>query len=385
MLARVEQWFAASESNAAGRLGLYRILYGLWFAWLLTSIDLEALAARPAPPPAPVGIIRILELTGLMQHPGALSYGLALGMGIGVTLLTFGLATRLSTLMVVVCSSILFAWDSSFGKVVDKYVLLGSLVPLWMLFSRWGETYSLDTLIRKRRGRSTPSASESGWEFSWPLRAVLVFIAVLYFSSGYTKAVEGSWLHNPYVLLDKISDNLNHASVGRLSPIEMVLYLLTVRAPALFVVGQYLALAFELSFPLALFRQDLRTIVFSAAAAFHTLTAIILGIGFAPMIIVLAIAVDWQALYERFRPLAGSRGNGPTRPLVLGLIGLAVALSLGFGWLLTSHSSTNALFGFLPRQDAVWYLATPFAALAGLRAARSLYTDIRQKFIVSPA
>jgi hypothetical protein len=67
------------------------------------------------------------------------------------------------------------------------------------------------------------------------------------------------------------------------------------------------------------------------------------------------------------------------------LIGLALALSLGFGWLLTSHSATTALFGFLPRQDGVWYLATPFAALAGLRAARSLTTDIRKKFFVSPA
>ena len=72
MLRKIEVWFAGDESHAAGRLGLYRILFGIWYVWLLMSVDLQGLAARPAPPPLPIGMIRILASLGWMRTPGFL-------------------------------------------------------------------------------------------------------------------------------------------------------------------------------------------------------------------------------------------------------------------------------------------------------------------------
>src|SRR5690606_24366967 len=134
---RAENWFAAPEPNAAGRMGLYRILYGIWFLWLLAEIDFQSFAMRPSPPPNPVGIIKLLVTTPAFHDFQAVLFWVAFVLSASLVTLTFGLLTRLSTALVFIGSAILFSWDSSFGKVIDKYVLLGNLIPFWMLFSRW--------------------------------------------------------------------------------------------------------------------------------------------------------------------------------------------------------------------------------------------------------
>jgi hypothetical protein len=371
LLGRLEGWFAAPEVNAAGRMGLYRILYGLWFLWLFAGIDFGGLAARPYPPPKPVGVMALLTALPVTVQPAEFARLLAFLLGGGLVLLTFGLATRSTTGLVLVCSALLFAWDSSSGKVIDKYVLLGTIVPFWMFFSRWGETYSLDALIRKARGLPTPSPSEPSWEFIWPQRAVVIFTVVLYFSAGYMKTVEGTWLDNPYVVLDKLTDTLVIAWASKPANFNSFLYPLVLRAPAVFIVGQSMALAFELGVPLALINRHFLVLVFSGAVLFHTLTLLSLGIGFAPMVIVLAIIVDWQAVWGRLR-LTGLPLNRPSTVAVVGPVCFALTLAGLVGSVALSPSLASSLRAVVPDQKFVWLLAAPFAALSVWRSARHI-------------
>lgn len=376
LLERVENWFSAPEVNAAGRMGLYRILYGLWFLWLLASINFSGLAARPYPPPKPVGLMTLFTALPIPVQPTDLSRLLACLLGIGLVLLIFGLATRYTTGLVLICSALLFAWDSSYGKVIDKYALLGTIVPFWMFFSRWGETYSLDALIRRARGVPTPLPSESSWEYIWPQRAVVIFTVILYFSAGYMKTVEGTWLYNPYVVLDKLTDNLAVTWATKPANFNNFLYQAVLIAPAFLIIGQYVALLFELGAPAALINRDFLVLVFSSAALFHTMTILILGIGFAPMIIVLAIIVDWQAVLDRLRQ-SSHYSLQPSTPVVIGLVGLTLILAGLAGGLAFSPSLASSLRAVMPDQKSVWFLVAPFAVWSGWRSARNILNTWR--------
>lgn len=371
-ISRAENWFAAPEPNAAGRMGLYRILYGIWFLWLLTEIDFQSFAMRPSPPPNPVGIIKLLVTTPAFHDFQAVLFWVAFVLSASLVTLTFGLLTRLSTALVFIGSAILFSWDSSFGKVIDKYVLLGNLIPFWMLFSRWGETYSVDSLIRRASGLPVTQPSDCSWRHIWPMRAIMISIVLFYFSAGYMKLVPGTWLHNPYVVLDKLTGNLIEAwTLGRVTYWDEVLYGLVVHVPFVFITGQYLALAFECLFPLAIFHRTLRTLMFSMAALFHTMTIVILGIGFAPMIIALAIIVDWQAIHVKYRPFRFVRPvTSKTGLTIMIALILVLAYLLGAANAFSDHYQTA--LNFLPNQKYVWFAVFPFAFRAFYRSVKRL-------------
>ncbi len=272
-----------------------------------------------------------------------------------------------------------FAWDSSFGKVIDKYVLLGSFIPCLMIFSRWGDTHSLNSLIAQLRGRPVVNLADRQWAYGWVIRAVILFTAVLYFSAGFTKVFEGTWLYNPHVLLDKVLGNLGLASIGVPSLMDKILFQLTRRLPLVFVLGQYLVLAFELSFPIALVNQDLRTGVYSATALFHTSALVTLSIGFAPMIVVLGIVVDWQAHLERWAPKWLHRLIHPSWGWAAALGGLVAVLSGMSVWLLTAHARAATWLDFVPNQERVWFAVAPFALLAGAKSALRVIWAMQSK------
>jgi len=367
----IEKWFSAPEQNAAGRMGLYRILFCIWYIWLLTEIDFNAFAMRPSVATDPVGMISLLNDLSLLNETGFSLYWVSLILIASLITLMFGLLTRVSTALVLICGALLFAWDSSFGKVIDKYVLLGSIIPFWMLFSRWGETYSMDAWIRRAVGLPVTKPDNASWLYIWPMRAVLVSISIFYFSAGYMK-ITGTWLHNPYVVMDKLMGNLIESwVVGGASRWDEILYSMLVHAPFILIIGQYISLAFECLFPVALINRDSRILMCSMAALFHTLTILLLGIGFAPMIIALAIIVDWQKIYERIWPFQQAR-RAPSKTGLVLLTIVIIVTACAAGHALASGNIDRAWFKLLPNQKIVWFWVAPFAAFALFRSAGNI-------------
>jgi len=373
----IENWFGAPERNAAGRMGLYRILFCAWYIWLLAEIDFKAFAMRPTAVSDPVGIISLLNHLSLFNETGIPIFWITLILTVSLITLMFGLMTRLSTVLVFICGIILFTWDSSFGKIIDKHVLLGSIIPFWMVFSRWGETYSIDAWIRKSAGLPVTKPDNSSWLYIWPMKAVLVSICIFYFSAGFMK-LAGTWLHNPYVVSDKLTSNLIEGWVsGKASQWDEVLHYLLVHAPFTLIIGQYIALAFEFLFPLALINRNFRTLMCSMAALFHTFTILLLSIGFAPMIIALAITVDWQAIYKRLRPPWRFHRVPSDTGLAIVMI-LVILFACAAGHTLASGNIDRAWIKFLPNQKIVWFFIAPFAAMALVRSARNIFGRVHE-------
>ena len=105
--------------------------------------------------------------------------------------------------------------------------------------------------------------------------------------------------------------------------------------------------------------------MYSAAALFHTSALVTLSIGFAPMIVVLGIVVDWQAHLERWAPKWLHRLIHPSWCWAAALGGLVAVLSGMSVWLLTAHARAAAWLDFVPNQERVWFAVAPFALLAG--------------------
>jgi len=364
---KLENWFATPEQNAAGRMGLYRILFSFWYLWQLSEVDFRSLAMRPFPPSSPVGVFSLLQHLLQFTETSFPLFWISLLLIAALVTLMFGLFTRISTLMVFICGAVLFSWDSSFGKITSKYVLHCSIIPFWMLFSRWGETYSVDAWIRRVLGLPVTKPDTTSWQYIWPMRAVLVSISIFYFSAGYMK-LTGSWLYNPYVVMDKLMGNLIDVWVsGDASRWDEILYYILVNAPFIFIIGQYISLAFECLFPVALINRDTRILMCSMAALFHALTIVMLDIGFAPMIIALAIIVDWQSIYERIWPFQQAR-RAPSKTGLVIVIMFILTSAIAAGYTLASGNISREWAQLLPNQKYVWFLAAPFAATAFYRS-----------------
>src|SRR5207248_175276 len=81
----------------------------------------------------------------------------------------------------------------SFGKVEHASVFLVFYLPLFMLGSEWGRTWSLDALLARRAGRATTSPSDDSWRLALPMRGVLLMLVLLFFSAVFAKDVFVDW------------------------------------------------------------------------------------------------------------------------------------------------------------------------------------------------
>lgn len=100
-----------------------------------------------------------------------------------------GLFTRVATAVSAVGALYLLGVPFNYGKVFH----LASII-IWTMtilaFSRSGDGFSIDSLIRKRRGLPAPAPSG---EYRWPVRMVWVMMAVLFFNAGMAKVLRGRW------------------------------------------------------------------------------------------------------------------------------------------------------------------------------------------------
>ena len=187
-------WF---EPVSADNLGLCRIiLYGSMFSVLLAepcAVQIVGLACRLRP--LGQSLQRFLD-PGLAFQDFAspadsrrasliavqIVWWLALAMS------CVGLLTRFSTAVSFIFGAYLFGLPNNFGRIhhLDHLLLWAFLV---MAFSRCGDAWSVDALIRKARARTVAVEKDlapSG-EYTWPVHLIWVISATVYFEAGISK------------------------------------------------------------------------------------------------------------------------------------------------------------------------------------------------------
>ncbi len=215
---------------------------------------------------------------------------------VGLFALLLGYRTRVATGVVLVAGTFADVFTNSFGKVDHVNTLLAFYIPLVMLFSRWGDTFSVDAVRRARRGKPPASIYRNGFEYSWVIKFLLVLLAALYLSAGLLKIMGTTpWLLRESVVANIMLRSNNNVILGggTSSPLVIALW----NAPWTHNLLRWGTIALELLFPLALFHRNLRGLFLSAAVLFHTAIFFLMGVSFSRQLIIYSLFVNLVAVY----------------------------------------------------------------------------------------
>ena len=304
-------WF---EPASADNLGLCRILlYGSMLAFYVLSpllfkswgwhqdFSLWGNVSRAFW--NPVWLFQVLHLPQLSTGPLIVmqsAYRLAL------LLSCVGLLTRASTAASFILAAYLFGLPNNFGKIhhLDQLLLWVFMV---MAFSRCGDAWSIDALIRKARAKAINAATEpvpSG-EYTWPVHLIWVISAMVYVEAGASKLRHSGiqWITTPtmqnYLLQAyyHVSDSEPLSSWG----------LFFARSDWLSRVLAGTSLLFELGIIIALFSRRSRWILVPGVVLMQTGIAFLMGPNFYQMIMCQALWVPWDRVVETVAARFGKR------------------------------------------------------------------------------
>jgi hypothetical protein len=345
---RFTHWLTNPETNAAGGMSLYRIVYGLFYLWDFGSITayarrFEGLTARDWNPLDSIRWLNPAPPTTLALHI------LGVVLIIGLVLLTIGWQTRLSTLVVLVSGVMLTGVLYSFQKIDHSNTFIVAYIPVTMLFGRWNSNYSVDAWFKRRRGITVDPRNDS-WIYIWPMRVTLILLAFMFFGAGYSKVMAGQWLTDPNVMSNTLLAH-NVVAVGSGRPANPLNPLLA-GIPPVALVLQLSGIAFELFFPLALINHRFRNFFIATAIMFHAFNYFLLTVSASPLVIVYLMFIDWQALYDRWWPFKSITVQS-TRVMIALVIAIP-ALVTAIWW------NTNAL-SWIVNSQRIWIAAVLIA------------------------
>jgi hypothetical protein len=368
----VHDWLVVPEKRAAGRLGLFRIGYSIFYLWNLSFHfaapldDVLAVSRRSH---------LLLDRIGTWWQSWLLpAEAILVG---SLVLLLLGFTTRTMTGIVLVLGS---AYEGIFTLVDAEQatVFLTFYIPLFMwIAGGWGDTYSLDALLARRAGPVIVEGCEDGPTYSVPIRAVLVMLCALFLSAGVFKIQGGFWLSGPQHLGNSLLGGIAKEALsgGPANPLGPML----VDGTGVLVTPAYAVLVFELLFVLALLGGRIRDLILALALIFHATCAIWFGVTFTPVLVVYGLFIDWPAIAGRIGlgyDALSLRRLG-TRPVIAGAVGLALAISLAWnldGGLVRSAANLGgAIDG-----RRIWYPVLPLALFWCMRSCVRLAHAVRR-------
>ena len=356
----VEGWLVAPEPRAAGCMGLYRILYALFYLWHLSDYTVANLHELPRELHFP------LLINAWLPHPLPVAFleSLAALLVGSLLLLLLGYRTRTSTAAVLVLGALL---ESLFASVnyQRSTVFLTAFIPGFMLIGGdWGATYSIDSLRRRLAGEPRIDPADSSPRFVLPAHAVLAVLAVLFLSAGVYKALSSSpWLSAEESFAHvMMKARIKAAALGLPQNPAVQLF---VDIPWLDWAMRRFVVLFEGCFVLALLHRGLRSAYLALALCFHSINAIWMAVTFTPILIVYGLFVDWERLLRRFWKDRSPLPQVPGWSLSAAAIGFAVAGALL--WYGTDLLHRLVTLGGILTWHTIWYPVLPIALVSFAR------------------
>jgi hypothetical protein len=317
-------WFQSSEEY---QYGLLRILVVAGFALFFPDV-----LVGPMPPveffdPATVGV----RLFGLPYLTPAAVHLLTPLYRAALFTACIGLATRPSLLVLAAIRIYSDAVICSFGfydhrtSVVDPLLLILALSP--------GVTdFSLDALLRnawqrfKGNGVSWWRGFQFGSYAKWPARFVLVFMAMNYFSAGWSKVRFGDqWLNGERMAFYLTVPGKTYYTTSARIPeadkwrdsigLEAFTYDVRLVTPVGKMLGSsrlmciliaWMTLVFEMGFIAAIFSNRLRLLLLLGGVAFHLGIMLTMHLNFFPYFLAYIFLLNWAWLRKFYVTLRGT-------------------------------------------------------------------------------
>ncbi len=359
--ARIDAWWTRPQADAAGSLGLYRIVFAFGFLWKVSLFDTGLLAGMPPPGEMPLVLLDLLP-----RDPSVLLLrGLEMTLVAALVLLIAGVHVPAATSVVFVTGLA----RESYANIIDVEndgTIAVFLVPLLALLTRtWGDTYALDARRARSHDLAPVDPADTHWRYALMPRALLVMLAVLFPLGALFKVQgDGMWFeHDNLVAMLTLHRNVDAAIAGTwMNPLAPWL----VAYPGVGAAVQWAVLLFEATFFLVLAGPRIRRVYLALAMLFHGLNALLLHVSFTAILAGYALFVNWQAGWSWCRALVPAlpgwsrlsswsrERDGAVRVAVY-----AAALLLAVTW----HAGARHLFnlGGLLDWKTPWFVITPLA------------------------
>jgi hypothetical protein len=370
IMAAFDRWLTAPESNAVGRLCLFRILFALNYLWIIHGFSYTQMTQVPLDEWQPVALLG--WLTALPD--ATFFHGLHVLLIGGLFLLLIGFRTRLATLLVLAAGLILDMFTHSFGKVGHGLALMVFYIPLFMLFADWGAAYSVDALLMRCR----VDVRDSSWRYGYPIKLMLILLSLLFFTAAVHKLM-GSWGNNPAVIINSMSVNNVRAVMAGEWAQPLVPFI--AETPGMGDLLRFLGIAFQALFVFSLFNRRLRNVFIAGAILFHTFIFWFMRVGFDAQIIAYALFVDWQRLYDwLLAPLFRRVRLALPRPA---LVAGAVVIVAGGVLLWFGTSVFQTALGWFNPDLLLWVIIAPFSLFWMIWSAVGFLRDVRSALLRS--
>jgi hypothetical protein len=270
-----------------------------------------------------------------------------------------GLRTRITTALSFVLGGYLLCLPHNFGKVhhfdAPLVLVMGILAA-----SRTGDALSVD---RWRARGTTTSAPDPSSEYTWPVRAAWMVLALVLFGAGVSKVRHGgiAWLYPDNLAIRFLSHQYHIANADPLTSWGLHL----ARVPWLCSLLAGLTIVIECGFPLALVSPWARCLLVPSSLLMIMGIRLLLGPSFESYLALYPFFVPWNRILARGpRPGAGVRPASPAAAAEAAEASRVRRLALG------SRAG----------QPGHWLRSTAVVTATGRRSARlegfSLHADV---------
>ena len=294
-------------------LGLSRLLVSGLFLWSHLSWDFTVWTHVSDAFWMPVPLFHVL---GLGLPPASVVEPIQRIFFVSLSLGFIGLFTRTAFAVTFFTSLYLFGLRQSFGFVTPA---VGHFIIMFGIFamSRCGDAFSIDSLVRRLRGRTDHLADEVKGSYSWPVRLMQVIFVSAFFASGVAK-LRLSGLE--WIFSDNLALTVQVIDLGPLSHWIAGKVLL----------GQVFAvttMTLELLSPLAFFSRRARLVILPSLFFMLVGFAVTMRALFQIFFLTYAFWLPWD------RVLSIARGERPGRRNLARLL-LLVLVATFVGWTL---------------------------------------------------
>lgn len=279
-------WF---EPQAPDNLGVCRVVfYGLLFVYYV-PVSFDGWGAIPRSLYDPVWPFEKLHIPILPDPYLGL---LAALWKASLLLACVGFVTRVSTAVAFVLGAYLIAVPYNFGKTDHMTALV--VFALGILAVSWcGDAWSVDAFIRRRFQGKTPAPP--GGEYRWPIRMVWLAMAVVFFTAGMAKVIQGgaAWVFSEHFEISLVQRHYDP------NPPDVTLGLWLARHPWLARTVAAGSLLGELLFPLALISRRARRVLPPALLLMQLGIGLVMNVWFWTFMYVYVFWVPFDRIVRR--------------------------------------------------------------------------------------
>jgi predicted DCC family thiol-disulfide oxidoreductase YuxK len=216
---------------------------------------------------------------------------------VALVLSCLGLFSRLSMTAAAVLGTYLLGLPHNFGQTYHFDAVL--VLAFWILaFSRAGDAWSVDHLIRTARNEDAPPLPDSP-EYTWPVQGILTALSLVFFAAGVAKIWTSGpeWVMSDHmaILLRRVQYHISDADPlvnwgSHIAELPM--------AARLMAAG---TIVIETAYPLSLFSRRLRVPLVLGGMSLIIGIRMLMGPTFEQFLVINVFWVPWDRVGERLR------------------------------------------------------------------------------------